>query len=303
MPNLVRQAAVHGFSKEQLCEAEMALQDSSVRRREEASASPAPTDNKVVLVRNIMKAWIDVRRTARTLWSGKLPRPRISPVITLGDCAVTDVHGRRPVARGTLTEVLRETSSATPATTKTTWLDVERRTSTFFQNPPDPKLMPEERPSSRSVTHAGTGGPHDEVQRGPCTLNGQGRCRCRGAKLAVRFLLKKFDLDSINRKTLAATPYSVYPSYIQVLRAGMAAPGVGGVGNGGGGSEGGGAGGRGLSAGCGGGCAGGGCGACGGRQGYGDGYGYNYYDEGAHFNGPPRFNPNLRVHPPNYGPG
>ena len=60
-PDLVRQAAVHGFSKEQLCEAEMALQDSSVRRRVEASASPAPTDKKVVLVRNIMKAWIDVQ--------------------------------------------------------------------------------------------------------------------------------------------------------------------------------------------------------------------------------------------------
>ena len=157
-------------------------------------------------------------------------------MITLGDCAVTDVRGRRPVARGTLTEVLRETSSATPATTKTTWLDVERRTSTFFQNPPDPKLMPEEQPSSRSVTHAGTGGPHDEVQRGPCTLNGQGRCRCRGAKLVARFLLGKFDLDAINRKTLAATPYSVYPSYIQVLRAGMAAAGAGGVGNAGFGS-------------------------------------------------------------------
>ena len=71
--------------------------------------------------------------------------------------------------------------------------------------------------------HAGTGGPHDEVQRGPCTLNGQGRCRRRGAKLAARFLLKKFDLHAINRKTLAATPYLVYPSYIQVLLAGMAA--------------------------------------------------------------------------------
>lgn len=87
-PDLIRQAAVHGFSREQLCEAEMALQDSLVHRRVEASASPASTDKKAVLARNIVKAWIGDRRTAMTSWSGKLPHPRISPLITLGDCAV-----------------------------------------------------------------------------------------------------------------------------------------------------------------------------------------------------------------------
>ena len=69
------------------------------------------------------------------------------------------------------------------------------------------------------------------------------------------------------------------------------------------GAQGGGVGGRGLLAGRGGGHVGDGGGARGGRQDYDAGYGYNYYDEDSHFNGPPRFNPNLGVHPPNYGPG
>ena len=56
-PYLVRQATVHGFGMEKLVEAEMALQDSSIQRRVEASSSPASSDTKVVLVRNIIKAW------------------------------------------------------------------------------------------------------------------------------------------------------------------------------------------------------------------------------------------------------
>jgi hypothetical protein len=59
--DLICQAAVHGFSKEQLSEAERALQDSSVRQRVEALASPASSDKEAVMVRNIVKAWIDVR--------------------------------------------------------------------------------------------------------------------------------------------------------------------------------------------------------------------------------------------------
>jgi hypothetical protein len=63
MPDLVRQAAVHGFSKQQLVEAEMALQDSSIQRRVEAFASPAASDKKVLLVRDIIKAWTAARRS------------------------------------------------------------------------------------------------------------------------------------------------------------------------------------------------------------------------------------------------
>lgn len=39
--DLVRHATVHGFTKDRLCEAELALQDSSVRRRVEAPTTPA----------------------------------------------------------------------------------------------------------------------------------------------------------------------------------------------------------------------------------------------------------------------
>jgi len=72
-PDLVRQAAVHGFGMEKLVEAEMALQDSSIQRRVEASSSPASSDTKVVLVRNIIKAWTARQRPSLTPWSGKLP--------------------------------------------------------------------------------------------------------------------------------------------------------------------------------------------------------------------------------------
>jgi hypothetical protein len=40
-PDLVHLAAVHGFTKEKLVEAEIALQDSSIQRRVEVSTSPA----------------------------------------------------------------------------------------------------------------------------------------------------------------------------------------------------------------------------------------------------------------------
>jgi hypothetical protein len=39
--------------------------------------------------------------------------------------------------------------------------------------------------------------------------------------LADRFFCANFDLDAINCKTLAATPYVVLPSYAQVVHAGM----------------------------------------------------------------------------------
>jgi hypothetical protein len=81
-PDLVRQAAVHGFSKEQLVEVEIALNDSSIRRRVEASMSPTASDKKVVLVRNIFEAW--GRRSAVAPWVGILPPPRRSPSLTRG---------------------------------------------------------------------------------------------------------------------------------------------------------------------------------------------------------------------------
>lgn len=129
----------------------------------------------------------------------------------------------------------------------------------------------------------GTGGPSNEAQCGPYVLTGRGRSRCRGGKLAERFLRAAFDLDVINAKTLAATPYTFPPLYAQVLTAGMATAGIGGGGIGGNSFDG----------------AGGGGGTHGGQQGHSVGYGY---DDAGNYNGP-RFNPNLGTHPPHYGPG
>jgi hypothetical protein len=122
-------------------------------------------------------------------------------------------------------------------------------------------------------------------------------------QLAPRFLLGTYDLDTINAKTLAATPFLVFPSYVHVVRAGMAMVGVGGVGTGGIGNDSCGARGQGFGAGHGGGRTSGGGGARGGRHGHGSGYDYNNHNEDDPlFNGP-RFDPNLGSHPPNYGSG
>jgi hypothetical protein len=84
-----------------LYEADLALQNSSVQRRVEQTLTPASMNSKVRHVRNIMKALIDVRRPKRTPWSGRLPRPRKSPAVTLGDCVVKIMYGQRQVTKGT----------------------------------------------------------------------------------------------------------------------------------------------------------------------------------------------------------
>jgi hypothetical protein len=128
---------------------------------------------------------------------------------------------------------------------------------------------------------------------------GRGRCKCRGGKLADRFLFANCDLAAINKKTLVATPYTFSPSYAQAVSAGMATAGADGVGSGENGTEGAGIGGRGYGAGRGGVRTGGGGSLRGGRHGYCSGYGY---DDGANYNGP-RFSPNFGTYLPNYGPG
>jgi len=69
-PDLVRQAAVHGFTKEDMVEAEAALQDQSIQRRVEARTTPATENTKVELVRNIMRALIHASRPTATPWLG-----------------------------------------------------------------------------------------------------------------------------------------------------------------------------------------------------------------------------------------
>jgi hypothetical protein len=97
-PDLVRHAAVHGFTKDCLCEAKLALRDSSIWRRVEAPSSPVTTNSKVQFVHNIMRALTDVRRPAVSPWLGKLPRPRELPALTLGDCLVKVRGGRKTLA-------------------------------------------------------------------------------------------------------------------------------------------------------------------------------------------------------------
>jgi hypothetical protein len=97
----------------------------------------------------------------------------------------------------------------------------------LFQSAGDPYHTRVKGPSAQSVSDIRTGGP-SEAQRGPCVQSGYGRRRRRAVgKLATRFLVGTCDLDVINRRTLAATPSSIHPSYVQVVRTGMATPGAG----------------------------------------------------------------------------
>jgi hypothetical protein len=106
---------------------------------------------------------------------------------------------------------------------------------------------------------APSGGPVDVTQCGPSLGNRSRHRRRCSAKLPDHFLHANFDIDEINSKTLAVTPYTVSPSYAQVVRGGMAAVGVAGGGGGDvGRDDGGGAGGRGFNVGRGGGRTGGG---------------------------------------------
>lgn len=214
--------------------------------------------------------------------------------MTLGDCVVKDVRGRRAAFKGTLAEALQ---SSSPVTRESLASHGDRQSEYEFQIVSDPTSSRQSRPGARSASATGTGGP-SEAQRGPCVPSRLDCRRCRGGKLAQRFLVGTCDLDAINRLTLAAKPSSTHPSYAQVARAAMVAPGIGSVGN-----EVGGAGGRSFGTGRGGGRAGGGGGTRGGRHGYGTAHGFVYNQEigdGVHFSGP-RFNPNLGAHP-NFGP-
>jgi hypothetical protein len=69
---------------------------------------------------------------------------------------------------------------------------------------------------------AGTGGLIGTARHGPWLLNGPRRGIRRTGKLADRFLRTTADIDAINLRTLAVIPYTVRPSYAQVV-AGMAA--------------------------------------------------------------------------------
>lgn len=139
-------------------------QDSSVHRRVEGPVSPGSTDTKAVFVRRIMKALTDVRRTAVTPWSGKLPRPRVSPMMTLGDCAAEAQRGRRRIKVGTVTEALEHITSSSSAMRKTPAAAGDRDTVFHFKKPRDLRdqiLSCVNQSPFRSGMNAGTGGPRD----------------------------------------------------------------------------------------------------------------------------------------------
>jgi hypothetical protein len=111
-----------------------------------------------------------------------------------------------------------------------------------FQTVPDPFSSVKEQRNCMTVKPTETCGPKVGAQRRPGVVGGSRWGRCGSGKLADRFFCTEFDIDSINRTTLAATPYVVYPSYAQVA-AGMAAASATGGARGGSGGDGGGAGG------------------------------------------------------------
>jgi len=127
---------------------------------------------------------------------GKLPRPRKSPALTLGDCVIKGRGGRR---RYTLAEAL----SSSPSPTN---LQTDQQSRFQIQNDYDPVSTLQ----SRSDIIVGTGGPSVEAQRGPCVQIGRGRCMCRGGKLADRFLFANCDLAAINKKN--ASRHSLHVS-------------------------------------------------------------------------------------------
>jgi hypothetical protein len=147
------------------------LQDSSVHQRVEEPVTPGSTNAKAVFVRRIMKALTDVWRTVVTPWSGKLPRPRVSPVMTLGDCATEAQRGRQRIHVGTLTKALEQVTSSTLAMRKIAAATGDRGNEFQFQKHydlRDPTFPHTNQTPFRSVTIVGIGGPRHEYQHGPC---------------------------------------------------------------------------------------------------------------------------------------
>jgi hypothetical protein len=146
---------------------------------------------KVEHVRKIMKALTNVHRTNMKPWSGKLPQPRESPLMTLGDCAVKFKRGKWQVMRSTLSEAL--CSSPPPATSRTAETLGTRHSMIQIQNTGDLVSALDRQMLFRSESIATSGGPSDGVQHGPCGLIGLGQWRSHGGKLAPRFLLDTCD--------------------------------------------------------------------------------------------------------------
>lgn len=85
---------VHGFSVNDMTQVNDHLTSPTFRLRALGSTSPAPDDKPAVLARRIVSAFKARPSTKCAQRLEKLPSPRLSPKITLGDCMVHDLRGR-----------------------------------------------------------------------------------------------------------------------------------------------------------------------------------------------------------------
>lgn len=88
--SLCRIARKEGFSLEQIDEAARLLSLSGSRDKILDSVNPVKLDLPTSTARKIVTTLFEERKTAAGVWRGPLPRPRVSPPLTIADCPVKD---------------------------------------------------------------------------------------------------------------------------------------------------------------------------------------------------------------------
>jgi hypothetical protein len=84
---MVRQAAVHGFSKEDLVSISKNLNCPTILSRACASVSPSSCEETFVKqARKFFDSWVEPKKRTCGAWKGSLPPRRVSPKLTLSDC-------------------------------------------------------------------------------------------------------------------------------------------------------------------------------------------------------------------------
>lgn len=84
---------------EQIKEVSSLLSNSSSRDKNLCSTMLATMNREISMARNIVSTLFEGRKIDPGVWKGPLPRPRVSPPLTLGDCRVTDRRGDRSTGR------------------------------------------------------------------------------------------------------------------------------------------------------------------------------------------------------------
>lgn len=88
-----RQATEAGFLVQQIDEATGLLQVSGNRDKIMGSTTPATMDTPTTVARKIVSTLFKDPSKSAGVWKGPLPRPGVSPPLTLGDCQVNDRRG------------------------------------------------------------------------------------------------------------------------------------------------------------------------------------------------------------------